>query len=221
MSENMGALNDEMNGSTKVGSVTLTAANNWTATIDHLPKYDNGQLITYTWSEQNLPAGYSLTGTAENGTLTTLTNSHTIEKTQVTVTKKWEDANNQDGYRPASVTVNLLADGTKIDSAVLNVENSWTHTWTGLDKKANGTAIDYTVTEDAVANYTTNITKASDGTFTYTVTNTHTTEKTTVNVTKVWEDSNNRDSYRPSSVTVNLLANGTEKESVELNASNN
>ncbi|QTE70665.1 Cna B-type domain-containing protein [Clostridiales bacterium FE2011] len=211
---------DLMNGSTKVGTVTLNASNNWSATIDHLAKYENGQLITYTWSEQNLPAGYSLTNTDENGTITTLNNSHTPEKTQVTVTKSWNDANNQDGYRPSSVTVNLLADGTKIGSVELNAGNSWTHTWTDLDKYANGTAIDYTVTEDAVANYTTEITKAADGTFTYTVTNTHTTEKTKVKVTKVWEDSDNRDGYRPASVTVNLLADGTKTTSIELNEEN-
>nr|AHF26250.1 collagen adhesin [uncultured bacterium Contigcl_1829] len=62
------------------------------------------------------------------------------------------------------------------------------------------------MTENAVAEYTTQITKAADGTFTYTVTNSHKTEETDVKVTKVWDDADDQDGYRPDDVTVNLLA---------------
>ena len=54
--------------------VTLNAANNWTATVKNLPKYADGKEIEYTWKEDALPAGYTLTDTSVNGTVTTLTN---------------------------------------------------------------------------------------------------------------------------------------------------
>ena len=119
------------------------------------------------------------------------------------------------------MTVTLFGDGEEIETVDLDASNNWTYSWTGLDKKANGTDIDYTIEEKAVANYTTKITKASDDTFVYTVTNTHTTEETEVNVTKDWKDYDNVFGYRPAEVTVNLLADGNKVGSVKLNEENN
>ena len=39
-------------------SYTLSAANNWTVTVENLPKYNNGVEIKYTWSEQTV-LGYT------------------------------------------------------------------------------------------------------------------------------------------------------------------
>ena len=77
-----------------------------------------------------------------------ITNRHKTEETEVNVTKVWNDADDQDGYRPDDVTVNLLANGEVIDTVTLSEENSWSYSWTKLDKKAAGKDIDYTVTED-------------------------------------------------------------------------
>ena len=41
---------------------------------------------------------------------------HTPEEINIEGTKTWEDASNQDGKRPESITVNLLANGEKVDS---------------------------------------------------------------------------------------------------------
>ena len=41
--------------------VELNEGNDWTATVENLPKYENGQLITYSWTEGAMPEGYSLT----------------------------------------------------------------------------------------------------------------------------------------------------------------
>ena len=83
--------------------MTLNEANGWTAKVENLPKYANGVEIEYTWTEDEagLPEGYTLTGTAKEGTVTTLTNSYTTEVTEATVRKVWEDSENQDGKRPA------------------------------------------------------------------------------------------------------------------------
>ena len=194
------------NGTPTNKTVTLIAANNWTQTITGLPEKADGEYITYTWTEVNVPEGYSLTGTSKNETVTTLTNTHTPELTSITGTKTWKDADNQDGKRPESITVNLFADGTKLKSQSVSADadGNWSYSFTDLPKYANGQEITYTVTEDAVDGYTTE----SDG---YNFINTHQPETTEITGTKTWNDANNQDGKRPESITVILLANGTEK----------
>ena len=122
--------------------------------------------------------------------------------------KVWNDADDQDGMRPDAVTVRLLADGQKTDRALtLNAANGWKGNFTGLDVYSEGVAIDYTVEEVSVAGYTSNITDAADG---FTITNTHTPEKTAVSVQKVWNDADDQDGMRPKEITIRLLANGEE-----------
>jgi len=212
-------------------TVTLSANNNWEATITGLPKYAGGVEIEYSWTE-DLPDGYTLTGNVTEGTITTLTNTHSTEKVSVPVEKVWEDAKNQDGIRPDEVKVNLLADGTAVSGkqVTLNQANSWKYTWTGLDKyRDGGTEIEYTVKEvetdvitgtDGPGTYAYAVT--GDATSGYTVTNTHTPEKVSVPVKKVWEDANNQDGIRPDGVAVNLLADGTavSGKQVTLNQAN-
>ena len=196
------------NGTPTNKTVTLTAANNWTQTITGLQEKADGEYITYTWTEVDVPEGYSLTRTSKNETVTTLTNTHTPELTSITGTKTWKDADNQDGKRPESITVNLFADGTKLKSQKVsaNADGNWTYSFTDLPKYANGQEITYTVTEDAVDGYTTE----SDG---YNFINTHQPETTEITGTKTWNDANNQDGKRPESITVILLANGTKKDS--------
>jgi hypothetical protein len=56
----------------------------------------------------------------------------------------------------------------------------------------------------------------------FTITNTRTPGKTSLSVRKVWQDDNNCDGKRPSSVTVQLLANGEQVngKTLELNEAN-
>ena len=111
---------DLMNGSTKVGTVTLNETNNWTATVEHLLMYNNGQPITYTWSEKNLPEGYALTNTStsESGLITTLTNSRTNGGEDVT----WEvtDTNNDGIFE----TLTISGSGAMADYDN-NVDQPW------------------------------------------------------------------------------------------------
>ena len=150
--------------------VTLNAENQWTATVSGLPKNEGGKPIEYTWTEENLPAGYSVKNETE-GLVTTLTNSYTPGMTTVNVTKTWNDEENKDGLRPESITVRLLADGKEIKSVTITEKENWKYTFTNLPVKANGKDIVYTVTEDEVKEYTTEITgSASEG---YTIKNSH------------------------------------------------
>ena len=192
--------------------ITLSEDNKWTSTIEDLPKYANGVEIKYTWNEAEVPEGYTLESNTTNGTVTTITNKHTPELTDVTVKKVWADSDNQDGKRPANLTV-TLSNGTEVK---LNEENGWTATIKDLPKYANGQEIEYTWTEgNAPQGYTLTGTNKT-GTLT-TLTNTHTPEVTEASVKKVWNDAENQDGIRPTRLVVKL-SNGTE---VTLNKDNN
>ena len=104
----------------------------------------------------------------KKGTLKyTITNTHTPETIEITGTKTWDDANDVDGIRPKSITINLLADGTKVKSLeVKETDGKFTWTFTEMPKYKDGKEIVYTITEDAVEGYTATV----DG---FNVTNKH------------------------------------------------
>ena len=198
-------------------TATLTAANNWTETITGLPEKANGKTIEYTWAEKDIPDGYELTDNSTDGTVTTLTNTHTTEVTSISGTKTWNDAEDQDGKRPESITVRLLANGIEKDSQTVKADEagSWTYKFTDLPKYEAGEEIVYTVTEDAVPDYTTEISG-------YDITNSYAPGKTSVTVTKAWVDNNNCDNHRPDAIKVQLKADGVNSgEEITLNAENN
>ena len=174
----------------------------WTYSFKDLPKYDNnGKEITYTVTEDDV-AGYTATVSGYN-----IENSYTPKKTSVTVTKSWDDANNQDGKRPNSVKVQLYGDGNKVGNEVELTDGNWTHTWSNLPEKKAGKTIKYTVKEVGTADgYTTSYSDENQGNIV--ITNKHVPETTSVEGQKTWDDSNNQDGKRPSEITVNLLKNG-------------
>ena len=210
-----------MNGNTVVSTVTLSEENGWEATVSNLPKKENGTVISYSWSEGSMPEGYSLEGSVTSGTVTTLTNKYAPEETSVSVRKVWTDSDNQDGIRPDSITVQLKADGKESGEPVeLNEANNWTHTWNGLAKKASGTEIEYSVDEVSVPGGYTKTVTANENKTEYTITNTHETEKTEATVKKVWNDSNNQDGTRPVELTVNLMNGNAVVDTVTLKEAN-
>ena len=194
-------------GNEKQGEeVTLNAGNKWSYTWDKLAVKKSGTDIQYTVKETTKVDGYDavVAGDAKSGF--TITNSHTPEKTEVKGEKTWSDGGNQDGSRPSSITVNLLANGTKVASKEVTAKDNWKYSFTDLPKYENGTAINYTVTEDAVAGYSTTI----NG---YDITNSYTPGQTSVTVTKAWVDNDNKGNKRPSEIKVQLYADGRESGS--------
>ena len=81
--------------------------------------------------------------------------------------KIWDDGNDADKLRPTSITVELYADGEKIDEQVVTKASNWKFTFTDLPKMKDGKEIVYTIGEVKVEGYTTKI----DG---FKITNTHT-----------------------------------------------
>lgn len=189
------------NGKAVGEPVELSEKYQWTWSWQELPKHENGEEIVYTVVEDPVE-GYTASYDAKTGVLT---NSHTPaepepETIDKTVTKVWDDANNQDGIRPDSVKVQLLADGKAVGQPVeLTEKGQWTYTWTGLLKEENGKAIVYTFEEAAVEGYT----AAYEGDK---IVNTHTPDAVNVTVVKKWVDGDSKD--RPTEITVQLYADG-------------
>ena len=183
-----------------VETVTIDARSDWKHVFSNLPKYDEDkQEITYRVVEVTVPEYDTEYEISDNGV--EIYNHHTPEKVSVEGSKTWDDADNQDGKRPESITVRLFADGTEVTSKTVTANDNWSWSFTGLDKYNSGTEIVYTISEDTVADYTTVV----DG---YNITNTHTPEKISISGSKTWDDADNQDGKRPSSITVRLLADG-------------
>ena len=181
-----------LNGDTVVDEQNVTSANDWKYESKALPKYAAGQEITYTVSEEAVP-GYTSKVDGYN-----ITNSYTPETTTVSGSKTWEDGDNQDGKRPASITVNLLADGQKVNTQTVGEADGWSYNFTGLPVYKDGQRITYTVTEEAVPGYSTNL----NG---YNITNSYTPEKTEITASKTWNDSDNQDGKRPTKISIKLM----------------
>ena len=120
-----------------------------------------------------------------------------------------------------NATLDSTISGENITFTVLNSTNdpvkSVNTTITGgfasysfadLPVYSNGNVISYSVQELDVVNYTTTI--SNDTAYVFTVTNSHVPVVTEVNVTKVWNDSNNQDGVRPESITIRLYADDVE-----------
>lgn len=137
-------------------TVTLNEENQWTATIEELPVYADGEKISYTWTEDTLPEGYELTNTSvdeETGYITTLTNSYTPETASITVTKIWDDANDQEKLRPKTISVTLLANGKEYETVTLSKDNDWKYTFTDIPVYDDGEIIEYSVSEEVPGAY--------------------------------------------------------------------
>ncbi len=110
------------------------------------------------------------------------------ETKSITVTKIWEDNADAAGKRPESITINLFEDGIHIDQRTFDGEdNTWTCDFTYLD---GDETITYTITEDPVEDYETEIIETDDG---YTVTNTYTAALVEVEIYKYDMDSSDLD----------------------------
>lgn len=147
----------------------------------------------------------------------------TNETLDYTVKLEWDDHSNNDNVRPESITVSLVANGIPTGlSYVLDATdadrsgNVWSYTFEGLD------------VTDAVSNpitYSVAITSTVSDQYSYGIENksaelgyilmTHSLITTDINSYVVWEDDGNNDGYRPSTVNLQLYANGRRVEDAE------
>ena len=135
----------------EVQNKEVKATDNWNYEFTGLPVNKAGNKIIYTIKEDKVN-NYDTTINGYN-----ITNTYTTT-TKVEGTKTWVDRDNKDNTRPESITVNLLKNGTKVDSKVVTAANGWKYEFTNLDKyDENNNLITYTITEDKVDNYETTI----------------------------------------------------------------
>lgn len=179
-----------------------------------LPKYHNGELISYSLAETPVEGYETDIQAAESGYGFTITNTHEVSKKTIKVSKVWDDAENQDGIRPDSVTVTLTGSNNSKYTAKLNKENNWTYTFEGLFCKADGATIKYEVSEKDVAGYTPSIKETEGG---FIITNAHKPETVTINIVKNWNDSQNADNIRPDAISITLTGSDNSSRSITLN----
>ena len=218
----------------------------WKATFINLPKYQPGTTtpIVYTIAETTGWLGYTASTTDPVASGETITN--TQDTTGITATKVWDDANDQDGIRPDSVTFILYADDaattytvtldgtadTTVPTTTGGYESeAWIAAFINLPKYkiVNNAAVEiaYTVQEQTTAVIT-----GTDGPGTYayeitgnmtdgfTVTNKHTPELVNINGLKIWDDADDQDMIRPESIEITLMRKikGSTDEPVKVEA---
>ena len=177
----------------------LNADNQWSVMFSNLPKYADGKVIEYSLTEESVP-GYASSVT-RNGKSFVLINTHVDETKNITITKAWNDGNNQDGLRPKTITAVVNGSDGSARFVQLFEGQNWATNLNNLPKYKNGTEIQYTVKENAISGYETEIKQTSDS---YAITNSHTPAVVTVSAVKVWDDANNQDGIRPSLIQVTL-----------------
>ena len=213
-----------MIGDKVIDSVHLSEANQWTYTFTNLDKYADGQEIVYTVREfisddLELPYSSEITGSMAEGY--TITNTHipaTIEK--ITVSKTWEDLDDNDRIRPEDITVYLYGNDSLYDSIVLNEDNDWNSAFINVPKYDKGEEINYKIEEIDVEGYTSEIKgNITEG---FEIVNYHEPEELDpITIQKVWVDEDDKDEIRPDSITVYLLANGDKECSLTLTKEEN
>ena len=202
------------------GNVTkLESSNNWTYTWKDLEKYEDGKEVKYTVVAVNASKDYNITYDL-TGKLGTIIVTGKIkeqptepQKVDVSVEYKWDDLDNKARLRPGFAQVQLQKDG-KTYGNVTRLENSnnWKYTWKDLPKYENGKEVKYTVVAINISN---------DYTVSYDTSKAMTTvvtakikelaienQKISITVEKIWNDSNDKDKYRPTSVKIQLNKNG-------------
>lgn len=227
---------------TVVGTVEVQEwdknASVWLYTIENLPKnYTNSageSARIYYWvtaNPTNIAEYYDRILSGEDmGMDVSLTHvnyaEYAAESAQdYTLNIQWLDNQNAWGYRPDSngVMVDLLANGTVYDTVTLTEanmvsgnSNAWTYTWKDIPTFRDGDTIVWSVRLADADKYTQERTI-------------YTAESTTVvyrqsvgfNFTVNWNDSDNDDAVRPSDVTVNVFADGTQVGSVKMTGEGN
>ena len=215
--------------------ITLSSGNDWTyiypdtsKTVEPDDPLDDN--YTYAVKEEKVPDGYNVSYTDQNGKEThagfTSGDTVVIKNMQksgwLKVEKKWlaEDGKTalKDADLPESITVQLYkvndsGVGEKVEGKTLklNAGNNWKWKFTGLDEDAQY----YVVEEPQAAGFKvtyshTDLNAASTGD-TVKVTNTKKRTETTLDVVKMWQDSDGKPLTEnlPAEITLILYEKGT------------
>lgn len=177
----------------KVG--TLTAANNYQFTFEDLDVYNaQEEKIQYTIAQPTVN-GYMVT--MSDGKVINLTPVFNYEGTLI-----WNDAANQDGKRPANVSVTLCLNGSPMlsgEQTVSGTGDSWAFSYDNLPKYVDNQLANYSVMVFGLPSGYTASANGGNVTLTYVPGN------ITVSLSINWADADDFDGIRPDSVQVTVI----------------
>ena len=145
--------------------VTVTKADDWKLTVNGLAKYRANaphDLCIYTVKEKSdgYIANYGYSPDLENQSAKII---NTKVKT-ISGTKKWNDNNESDLERPASITVQLLQDGNEYKTQTVTALEDWKYEFTGNPMyDASGREYVYTIKEAYMEGYSVAYEKTNGG----------------------------------------------------------
>ena len=155
---------------------------------------------TYYFKETKAPDGYTLDPTYVRFYLKTSEMNLKFSNTAATVptvmvggTKTWVDNDNAAGMRPSAITLHLFANGVEVGTTQATADTNWQYTFGAQPvNDADGKAIVYSLSEDEVSGYNTEISEpvTADNAMAINVTNTYRTVATTTAGIATGDDSN-------------------------------
>lgn len=162
-----------------------------------------------------IEGNYSATRGAGIGSNGTIKFGTDVPTTEVSAEKRWDDNDDEKKIRPESIIVNLIAiyEGKeyKVDSVVLSKDNGWKHTFKDLPTVNDNKKITYTVKEEAIKGYKSELSGSEkEG---YTITNTPEEPKKEtkeIKVKKVWDTADKKAFAKE--IEVVLVKNDEETE---------
>ena len=229
---------------TREESLWLTQTMNWTWTWQDLPRYSivDGTVTEWTWTlEEDTPEGWEQKNLQMKDEVTAggllhrtyvLTNTKTgTDTVTISGTKTWlRPVNVPDAWLPdVTITLQVKKNGTPVDSLKqTQTLKSGTYSFENVPViDADGTAYTYEITEEMPESYgnnmvATQVSAKANSTGGVDFVNSW---NQNVTLTKAWDDFNNKNNLRPSSVTVHVIGKNqlddviVEKD-VELTAAN-
>ena len=204
----------------------------WQGTIEDVAVYNEaGQRISYTIDEKEDIGTLDSYNKTINGMVITNTFTQNTEKIEIPVTKVWEDSDNKAGKRPTSLTLilkrNIGSSYVEVSRTTINAEenqgsnsNEWTYIFTDIAKyDENNNEIKYVVEEETPEFYTSrveSVENTGEDIAEFRITNTFEVpdEKVSYEVTKIWNDNNNRAGKRPEEVTLVLTGKNSKGDIV-------
>ena len=173
---------------------------------------DSGKKIGYTLKAESV-SGYTQTVSAVSDGYKII-GEHGVSTINYSVINKWADDDNRDGLRPKSVEVVLTASNGKNYTAEVSDENGWEASFNNLPVyTTGGKEITYELLLPDVSGYTTAFSK-KDKNHDYVISNTHVPETTSITITKIWDDENDKDGMRKNASFVLTGSDGSKYECV-------
>ena len=131
-------------------TLELNAANGWSGSFENLPVFRNGERIAYSLTEDHVPNYVDTVVFDGVAKIFTVTNTYHPRFREVSVVKDWFDTGHE-AFRPASITVELYADGVPTGMTLeLTAAGRWVGLFPDLPETKAGQPIVYTVVEKNV-----------------------------------------------------------------------